>query len=108
MSSWPCCHAAAWWLDASRKYGNFLVGPGATMVGYSLISGNAGAFHQPYHDAAKLDEAAAEIAKETGATVDTLVCDLASLASVRTATDEEMTRLETHRHGADRDEEPAR
>ncbi|QYJ07667.1 SDR family NAD(P)-dependent oxidoreductase [Qipengyuania flava] len=45
-------------------------------------------------DAAKLDEAAAEIAGETGAMVDTLVCDLASLDSVRTATDEAKARFD--------------
>ncbi|MBX7494992.1 SDR family NAD(P)-dependent oxidoreductase [Qipengyuania sp. 6B39] len=39
-------------------------------------------------DADKLDEAATEIADATGATVETLVCDLASLDSVRAAAKE--------------------
>ena len=45
-------------------------------------------------DAAKLAAAAAEIAEETGASVDTLVCDLASLDSVRKAAAEANERFD--------------
>lgn len=45
-------------------------------------------------DKAKLAEAAAHIAQETGARVDTLVCDLASLASIRAAAQEATERFE--------------
>ncbi|QPC99035.1 SDR family NAD(P)-dependent oxidoreductase [Qipengyuania soli] len=45
-------------------------------------------------DATKLSAAADEIATATGAKVDTLVCDLASLASVRSATDEANRRFD--------------
>ncbi len=45
-------------------------------------------------DAGKLSQAATEIADETGATVDTLVCDLASLGSVRSAGAEANARFE--------------
>lgn len=45
-------------------------------------------------DATKLSAAADEIATATGAKVDTLVCDLASLASVRRATDEANRRFD--------------
>jgi NAD(P)-dependent dehydrogenase (short-subunit alcohol dehydrogenase family) len=45
-------------------------------------------------DASKLSAAADEIAKETGAQVDTLVCDLASLDSVREAAKEANDRFE--------------
>ncbi|MDG5746686.1 SDR family NAD(P)-dependent oxidoreductase [Qipengyuania sp. XHP0207] len=44
-------------------------------------------------DAKKLDEAAKEISKETGAKVETLVCDLASLDSVRSAAKEANERF---------------
>ena len=45
-------------------------------------------------DAGKLDEAAAEIADATGARVDTLVCDLASLDNVRAAAKEAAERFD--------------
>ena len=45
-------------------------------------------------DAGKLDEAAQEIADATGAKVETLVCDLASLDSVRAAAKEANDRFE--------------
>ena len=45
-------------------------------------------------DEAKLAEAAKEIAGETGATVETLVCDLASLDSVRAAGEEANERFD--------------
>ncbi len=45
-------------------------------------------------DQAKLDAAAKSIADETGANVETLVCDLASLGSIRAASDEANRRFE--------------
>lgn len=45
-------------------------------------------------DPTKLDEAADAIASETGTRVDTLTCDLASLASVRRAADEALARFD--------------
>jgi len=45
-------------------------------------------------DEGKLAEAAKELAEETGATIDTLVCDLASLASVRAAGNEANERFD--------------
>ncbi|MEZ5680605.1 MAG: SDR family NAD(P)-dependent oxidoreductase [Erythrobacter sp.] len=45
-------------------------------------------------DATKLSAAADEIAEATGAKVETLVCDLASLASIRHATDEANSRFD--------------
>ncbi len=45
-------------------------------------------------DAGKLADSAGRIAAETGATVDTLVCDLAALASVRAAGAEASARFE--------------
>ena len=45
-------------------------------------------------DATKLSAAGDEIAEETGAKIDTLVCDLASLDSVRKATDEALERFD--------------
>ena len=45
-------------------------------------------------DEGKLSEAAKSIANDTGATIDTLVCDLASLASIREAADEANKRFE--------------
>ena len=46
-------------------------------------------------DESKLHEAAINIAEETGARIDTLLCDLASLASVRSAADEAHKRFNT-------------
>ncbi|MEO1968709.1 MAG: SDR family NAD(P)-dependent oxidoreductase [Sphingomonadaceae bacterium] len=45
-------------------------------------------------DAAKLDSAAQEISQETGAKVETLACDLASLHSIRAAAKEASQRFE--------------
>lgn len=45
-------------------------------------------------DEAKLEAAAKTIGDETGATVETLVCDLASLASIRTAAQQALTRFD--------------
>lgn len=45
-------------------------------------------------DATKLSAAADEISESTGASVDTLVCDLASVDSIRSATDEAIDRFE--------------
>ncbi|WP_202386959.1 SDR family NAD(P)-dependent oxidoreductase [Qipengyuania algicida] len=45
-------------------------------------------------DAAKLESAAREISQETGAEVETLVCDLASLDSIRTAAKDATERFE--------------
>ena len=46
-------------------------------------------------DGAKLEAAAKEIAQETGASVETLVCDLASLDSIRAAGKESNARFDT-------------